>query len=512
MFRLSMAGLLIAVFPTLNAQFTLLDPGFGQGGIVFRSLNALAGDQADDVLVQPDGRIVVAATRGGSNSHMVMMRLLDDGAPDNSFSGNGLATASVGVRSVARCLALQPDGRIIMAGNAEFAGSFDDLTFTRFTPDGELDTDFSGDGVVTITSAGAADAVLDLELLPDGRILGGGKFDGLVADLAAVRLLANGTLDAGFGENGIFRTTEHHGELAECIALRPDGKLLLGGAWHLALPDADLGMLQLKDDGTPDSTGFGVNGLFRPSEPGSTSVVRRMHLLQDGSAWIASKRYVQGSLEEEVFTGKVTSSGDWDLSYGLEGRFFLPPLWPRVGVLRDTEVLPNGKMLLTMDVQDTLSSETSILVTRLLPDGSADASFGVNGQVEIPCPFGGCSVRAIAVDQLNRIVAVGTHGTLDGPEVMVMRWLPELVPVSVPEAATTSVTVYPSPCTDRLTVMGAQMGAIAELVDMEGRSVAQLTREGDRSFALPSDVRNGVYVLRLRSGNAVRVGRVVVQR
>jgi uncharacterized delta-60 repeat protein len=462
--------------------------------------------------VQPDGRIVVAATRGGASSHMVMMRLLDDGATDNSFSGNGLATASVGVRSVARCLALQPDGRILMAGNAEFAGSFDDLTFTRFTPSGELDTEFSGDGILTITGDGAADAVLDLMVLPDGRIVGGGKFDGLVADMAAVRLQANGSLDGGFGENGVYRTTEHHGELAESIALRPDGKLLLGGAWHLSLPDADLGMLQLKDDGTPDSTGFGVNGLFRPSEPGSTSVATRMHLLDDGSAWIAGKRYVQGSLSEDVFTGKVTPTGNWDLSYGIEGRFFLPTVLPRIGVLRDTEMLPNGKMLITMDLQDTLNGATSILVTRLMPDGGADPSFGVNGQVEVPCPFGGCSVRAIAVDQLDRIVAVGTHGTLDGPEVMVMRWLPDLVPVSVEESATTAIAAYPSPCTDRLTVVGAPLNAIAELTDMEGRSVAQLTREGDRSFALPSEVRNGLFVLRLRSGNEVRMGRVVVQR
>src|SRR5690606_33948906 len=111
-------------------------------------------------------------------------------------------------------------------------------------------------------------------------------------------------------------------------------------------------------------------------------------------------------------------------------------------------------------------------------------------------------------------VAVGTHNTIDGTEVMVMRWLPDLVPESIEESALVPIGIYPVPAMDRVTVVGVPAtDATFELLDMGGRLVARLIPEGvgNRTMRLPVDLQSGMYALRVRSSEGVRTGGLVVQ-
>ncbi len=501
-----------------SAQLTLLDPTFGNAGVVQQGLSGFGGDLANDVSLMPDGRIVVAATSGGQEGAMVVMRILENGVLDNSFNGTGIADVNFGSTSSGEAIALQADGRIVVAGSAFFEGSFDDLAFARFKENGALDTSFSEDGRFTVTRSGAADAVLSLAVGSGDQIIAGGKFDGPVGDMVALQLLANGNLDPSFGSNGIFETSLHTGEVAQDLVLKQDGRIALAGGWRLTLPDADLAILQLNADGTVDQ-GYGVDGLFRPSEVGYTTVVLSASERNDGRIVLLGIRYVSGfGGQQQLFTGRVTENGEWDTSYGSGGRTFLPVGAPYVGFARDMALLADGKCLVTVDVIDTTTNASAIMVMRTMPDGGLDVAFGNNGRVVMPCPGGGCSVKALAVDALERVIAVGTYDGIDGTEVMIMRWLAEASQVGVQEfGSTNSFSVYPVPCADELTVVVPEdlpADASFRMFDALGRTVVEFRANGagPHQVELPSQLPEGTYGLGLISSRVSGVQRIIVQR
>lgn len=514
--RTTFLPLLLLSATGTSAQLTLLDPTFGNAGAVQLGLSGFGGDNAYGVAIQPDGRIVVVGNRGGVQESLAVLRLLENGSLDPSFSGNGVATADIGVNAEGRAVVVQPDGAIVVGGDAEFpGGAFDDIAFARFTTSGDLDPSFSGDGVFTYSRPGASDAVLTMALEPDGRILAAGKFDGTVSDMMAVRLTSDGAFDPTFAVNGVFDSGLHTGELVEDMVLRPDGHVVLGGAWRLTLPDADLAMLQLDDQGTPDPA-FGTNGLFRPSEVNSTSSVVSAIGMDNGDILIAGKRYNGGGASEEVFTGRVLPDGTWDTSYGTDGRAFLSLGSGYHGAVRDMVLLPSGKALLTVDVLDADTME-HIMVLRVLPGGGLDPDFGVDGRVVMPCPGTGCNVRSLAQDAQGRVVAVGSYGTVNGPQIMVMRWLPEASPLGAfGSSAPATLNVYPVPASDVLQVHVPDdwSAGRAELIDAFGRQVATFPLKGRslQRIELPASLVDGRYILRLISDARLLSAPVVIQR
>lgn len=498
------------------AQLTLLDPGFGQGGIAHFPIGQAGGDRGEDVVLAPDGGIFIAGTRGFQSGSMAAVKLLPTGDPDPAFSGDGIASAPMGQYGEARAVALQPDGKVLIGGSAYYDVTFDDLAMARFTAAGVLDTGFSGNGRLNIPSSGSLDLIRALTVDADGRILAAGKYDGGTTDMMCLRVQPNGELDPAFASGGIFSTTEHTGEVCESMMLRDDGKIVLGGGWRVILPDADLALFQLDDEGAPDP-GFGTDGLFRPSEPGSTSTAISTIGLEDGRVLFLAKRYQPGGLGQDAFVGRVMENGGWDLTYGTGGRFLMAVGAPYVGTVRDMVLLSDDKALVSWDLLDTSNNTTSIMVMRVMPDGGYDSAFGTGGRFIMPCPDLGCSVEALAVGADDRVVAVGSQITPSGQEVMVMRWLPELVPESIKEERAGTFTVYPVPSADAITIANntpVPRDARFDLMDASGRIAAELTpeRAGNTRFVLPQDVRNGIYALRMTSATGYHTARVIVQR
>ena len=122
-------------------------------------------DLAAAVAVQADGKIVVA---GSSDGNFALARYGVDGALDPSFSGDGLVTTDIGGTDDGQGVAIQPDGKIVVAGGSE--GNF---ALARYTTGGGLDPSFSGDGKQT-TDFGLEDRATAVALQADGRIVVGG--------------------------------------------------------------------------------------------------------------------------------------------------------------------------------------------------------------------------------------------------------------------------------------------------------------------------------------------------
>src|SRR2546425_858379 len=108
-------------FPSLStAGPGALDPSFGSGGITVTDFNGSIDDAAFAVAVQPDGKILAAGyvfSSAATNYDFALVRYLPDGSLDAGFGMNGkVATDFYGSTDVARAVALQPDGRIVVAG------------------------------------------------------------------------------------------------------------------------------------------------------------------------------------------------------------------------------------------------------------------------------------------------------------------------------------------------------------------------------------------------------------
>jgi len=226
--------------------------GFGGGtGIVTTPVGSLDADAAA-LAVQVGGKIVVAGLAGNVVSQIWDVALLRynangslDTDPITGFGGGtGIVTTDIGSSSnYANAVALQTDGKIVVAGNAfvnSFAGT-SDIAVLRYNTDGSLDTDLTtgfggGTGFVT-TSVGAFDNGFAVAVQSDNKIVVAGNADAGTGDrLALLRYNANGSLDAdpitGFGTGGIVTRAASGPSIiagAFAVVLQPGGEIVVAG-------------------------------------------------------------------------------------------------------------------------------------------------------------------------------------------------------------------------------------------------------------------------------------------
>ena len=214
----------VSILPTGSAfvitRYTAsgaLDRTFGDGGIVRPDFGGFGWGMA--VAIQPNGKIVAAGqgTRPGGNFDFVLARYNADGSLDASFDGDGRVFTDFGYNDGAYGLAIQPDGKIIAVGNARSGSSRDANEFgvARYNPNGSLDGSFDGDGKVLTPFTPLTDSATDAVVQPDGKIVVGGYANFSFepprnTQLALARYNANGSLDAGFDGDGMVTTTPVH--------------------------------------------------------------------------------------------------------------------------------------------------------------------------------------------------------------------------------------------------------------------------------------------------------------
>ena len=242
----------------LNTDFALarfntdgtLDNTFGVGGKV--TTNVGSDDVAYKMALQSDGKIVVAGTSSLVNDYgYSLVRYNTDGTLDTSFDGDGkiLVDLFFDINRDAYALAIQTNGKIVIGGVSD-----ENFALLRFNSNGSLDTTFDGDGKVT-TDFGNLDVIYAIAIQSDGKIVvNGGTYDTNNADLAVARYNTNGSLDTSFGSLGKIIVDFGGREESTSLVLQSDGKIVVGG-----IIDEDFLLLRFNSNGTIDAT-FDTDG------------------------------------------------------------------------------------------------------------------------------------------------------------------------------------------------------------------------------------------------------------
>jgi uncharacterized delta-60 repeat protein len=336
-----------------NANGTL-DTSFGGDGKVTIA-SAFVNNQANAAAIQADGKIVAAGFAGsvsGQDNSFMVARFNVDGTADSSFGTNGIVVTPVNTNAFATSIAVQTDGKIVVAGqSSNGSGNTSDFTVARYLANGSLDSSF-GTGGKVITAVGVGDDTLNaLKIQTDGKILVCGYGAISTLDVEIVRYNSNGTLDNTFGSFGKVATDVAGGDDgAFGMTLQSDGKIIITGYASVS-SNPDVAVLRYNPNGTLDST-FGSGG-------------------------------------------KVTTPIGLTVDYG-------------IGVAVDA----SGKI--TVGANSFSGSAAEFAAVRYLSNGALDTSFGFGGKTILDVSSGEDTAAALALDSFGRAVIVGNSSNLFG--------------------------------------------------------------------------------------------------
>jgi uncharacterized delta-60 repeat protein len=355
-----------------------LDRSFGNGGIVTHTLGSTAVPTSEGIAVQPDGKIVVVTS--GS-----VVRYLSDGSLDSSFGAGG----SVATAFDAAAVALQPDGRIVVAGAMSY-GDPDELegsefAVARYNPDGSPDASFGTDGITTTIIpnlpglANPPDASANtVAILHDGEIVAAGSVSWFTSDVvepsnfALVGYKPDGSLDPTFGDGGIVETEFVGQDTVSGIVVEPDGKIVATGTGsyngHGEYVDG-IALARYEPDGSLDRS---------TTTPDLSANTKRFYLggppvLQHGKILVAGARLPNNACcrpSGRLLVVRYDSDFSLDPTFGKHG---LEEISRATGPASAVAAQKDGKIL--------VAAKGSIL--RLLPNGRLDPSFGRGGIVSL---------------------------------------------------------------------------------------------------------------------------------
>lgn len=396
---------LLFLLPSVALSDGGLDPTFGDGGRV-RSPLVLRDSYPRCLAHQPDGRIVAATSDPGRPEDLILLRYSSSGLPDPTFGAEGIAATRIGHWLEPSALAVQLDGKILVVGQAS---GFSPLTvrLMRFEPDGALDTSFGENGGISLTVQGLA-YTSKLVLQPDGKVLVSGATGEPPFDVVLHRRLRDGRPDLTFGVDGkVVVGLGASYEAPSDVALLPDGRIVVAGITNATGTTGFLA-LRLAPNGALDSSfgvgGFAVIDFGDGARGGATNVVP----LPDG------KIVLGGISDLDLVLIRLTAEGHVDAGFGTAStgrvRIEVPgAASPPAGLARI-----GGRLLLSGSVSDSISGgDTDVLVVRTSLDGVLDSSFGSGGLLR--ASFGDATLEgatAASVSPDGRLVVAG-HLNLD---------------------------------------------------------------------------------------------------
>ena len=383
-----------------------LDTLFGINGKIVTPVTT-SWDYGRGVAIQPDGKIIVVgdSMTNNSSSDMIIIRYTTNGGLDTTFgsSGTGIVVKNViqNNNDVATGVAVQPDGKILIAGYGSPFSSPEFLVIARLTAAGQTDTTWwlNGTGTFRFTNTGnhRGNAVA---IQPDGKVLVAGVAD---SKFMTVRFTTTGLLDSSFNGTGYVLAPMAPGSgTDEALAMTLDGPTITVGGYSDRNGHKDLVIARYADNGFPAALFNGTGRVVLPLGPGNSQV----NAVAIQASGIVGGGSVHNGSNKDLALVRYTPTGSPDMTFDNDGKRIEDP-GTRETSGRGMVIQPDGKILVA-GYTDTDSTYWDFVVARYNTNGSLDQSFGVEGAAT--ADFGTTQDEGVAVALApdGKIVVVGS--------------------------------------------------------------------------------------------------------
>lgn len=360
----------------------VFDGDFGSGGTVIAPIGN-GNDSANAAALQPsDQKIVVAGsvdTPAGLD--FALVRFNTDGSFDSSFGlGGKVVTDFFGKRDAANAVAIQSNGKILVAGTAS-NGSGDNAALARYNNDGSIDSSFGSNGKVVTEFSRDNASITDIEIQSDGKIVVAGAVRSGGGNFLVARYNGNGSLDTKFGQAGsVITDFDNSDDVGIRLAIQTDGKLILAG-YTGGFPDVDFALIRYDPNGSLDNT-FGNAGKVITTITNSADVISDLSVLHDGKIVVGGQ--TMNANDADFALAKYLPSGAIDSSFGSNG-IITTQIGPGNDYITALKLQADNKLVVTGGSFNGVDNDFSV-ARYLAPD--ANTPVAVGGRVTTPTGLG----------------------------------------------------------------------------------------------------------------------------
>ena len=410
-----------------------LDTCFGSNGKVTTSLGGTTSAWAVDVALQTDGKIVVL-TNG-----FKVLRYSSDGFVDSTFGTGGVAGISFiksNGQTGAYALAIQSDGKIVVAGYATFSGNAVGFAVGRFNSNGTVDASFGSAGKVLFNFKKSVSALArGVTIQSNGYIVVAGDSDTV---FALARLKPNGAFDLGFNGTGkvtvstsSFTTGEGgaHDVAIQRVTVNDivQEKIVAAGIRPSDyFGDRDMAVLRFNPNGSLD-TSFGSGGKVFTDFTGYSDQAKSVAIDANNNIVVAGHMHIDSTLESIRFAlVRYTENGQVDPSFGSAGKVTAGVIGYRSFLYgHGLAIQSDGKIVASGKVEMGPTNDGDFAVARFNTDGTLDTSFGLDATGIVITDFYGerDQTGGLALQVDGRLVTVG--GANPSPmQIALARYMP----------------------------------------------------------------------------------------
>ena len=394
-----------------------LDTGFGTAGKVITAIGT-GNDVARAVAIQDDGKIVAAGhSYGGpdNDDDFAVTRYNADGTLDTDFATGGKVTSNVLNDEVVYGVAIQSDGKIVVAGSSN-NGDDDDLTLARYTTAGALDTSFGSDSsgwvITDAIQAGEEEVARAVAIDSNDNIVVAGISDnGSDDDFAVTRYTTAGALDTSFSSDGKVATAiGSDDDRAYAVAIQSDDKIVVAGDGS-----GDFALARYTTAGALD-TSFGADGPDTGTDPdghvttaigSGNDVARAMAIQSDGKIVVVG--YSHNGTNDDFALARYTTVGALDTSFGTGGK-----VTTAIGSGADqayaVAIQSDGKIVVAGYSHNGTNNDFA--VARYTTAGALDTTFGTDGADSDSDPDGFVTIAIGSGNDVARAVAIASDGKI----------------------------------------------------------------------------------------------------
>jgi uncharacterized delta-60 repeat protein len=382
-----------------------LDTTFGSGvGRVITTIGS-SFSTGTALAIQSDRKILLAGFCGvGNTTATCIARYNENGSRDDTFGDMGVVITSIGTRDSTTAIALQTDGKIVVAGGCVVTSNISRFCLARYMPNGDLDANFGASGTVKTPVTTDNNTIFAIALQADGKIVAVGSC-GPIGDIlfCVARYNANGALDTSFRNGGAFRLpTVGTADVARAVALQSDGKIVVAGSCSDATGNEDFCLARFNANGNNDLD-FSGDGRLTTAIGADSDRANALAIQSDGK--IVAAGNCDGASTVDFCMARYNANGSLDTNFSTDGKLISP-----IGIADDygraVALQPDGKIVVAGFC--VVDGTSDFCIARYAQHGVIDSSFNGNGKVITQVGAGTDDVSDMFIQPDGKIVAGGS--------------------------------------------------------------------------------------------------------